>query len=170
VPELITLVLGGTRSGKSAHAERLVQAAAAPWTYVATGVAGDADMSDRIRRHQDRRGAGWATVEEPIALAEVLLDANVATQPVLVDCLTLWTSNLMHAGLDVAAACDTLEVALSARRAPVVLVASEVGLGIVPDNALARHFRDEAGRVNQRIAAVADHVHFVVAGLPMIVK
>ena len=161
-----TLVLGGARSGKSAYAEALVRALPPPWTYIATGQAFDDEMRARIGDHRARRGAGWVTAEAPVALA----DALAVHGPVLVDCLTLWLANLMLGEHDVAAATAALARALDARRAPAVLVASEVGLGIVPENALARRFRDAAGLLHQRIAARADHVVLVVAGLPMRVK
>lgn len=166
----VTLVLGGARSGKSLHAERLVMARAPEWIYVATGEAHDDEMRDRIAQHRARRGAGWVTVNAPLELATVLSRLDTAGRPALVDCLTLWTSNLMFAERDVAAACDVLLTALAAREGDTILVSNEVGLGIVPENALARRFRDEAGRVNQRVAAVADSVIFMVAGLPMTVK
>ncbi len=140
----LTLVLGGARSGKSRHAEALVTAHPPPWLYVATAQALDDEMRARIAAHRARRAAGWRTVEEPIELAAALLRAG--GQPVLVDCLTLWLSNLLLGEHDLAAAADALEAALDAGRRATVLVSNEVGLGIVPENALARRFRDEAGR------------------------
>jgi adenosylcobinamide kinase/adenosylcobinamide-phosphate guanylyltransferase len=165
----LTLVVGGARSGKSAHAERLVTAAPAPWTYVATAEALDAEMAGRIASHRARRGEGWTTVEASLELAETM-HTMPSGRPVLVDCLTVWLSNQMLAGRDADAASDGLTDVLSSRQGPWVVVSNEVGLGIVPDNALAREFRDLAGRLNQRVAAVADHVWFVVAGLPLKVK
>ncbi len=165
-PSPLTLVLGGARSGKSAHAEALITALPPPWVYVATAQAFDAEMRDRIATHRARRAAGWETVESPLDLAGPL----ATDRPVLVDCLTLWLTNLMLGGHDIAAATTALEAALESRAAQTVLVANEVGLGIVPDNALARAFRDAAGRLNQTIAARADTVLFLVAGLPMRVK
>ncbi|MDO9383482.1 MAG: bifunctional adenosylcobinamide kinase/adenosylcobinamide-phosphate guanylyltransferase [Hyphomicrobiaceae bacterium] len=164
----VTLVLGGARSGKSQYAEGLISALPSPWIYLATGEAGDGEMQERIAEHQARRGPNWVTREAPLQLAQTLRDAG--DRPVLVDCLTLWVSNLMHAEHDVASACGELGDALMQRRAETVLVSNEVGLGIVPVNALARRFRDEAGRVNQKLARIADRVVFMVAGLPMIVK
>ena len=161
------LVLGGARSGKSRHAERLVEALPPPWTYIATAQAWDDEMRVRIAEHRARRPAGWTTVDAPLDLAGAL-DAG-GDAPVLVDCLTLWLTNVMLGEHDVLAATTGLLAALD-RPATTVLVANEVGLGIVPDNALARRFRDEAGRLHQRIAAQADHVVFMVAGLPMKVK
>jgi len=165
-PSPLTLVLGGARSGKSAHAEALITALPPPWVYVATAQAFDGEMRDRIAAHRARRAAGWETVESPLDLVGPL----ATDRPVLVDCLTLWLTNLMLGGHDIAAATTALEAALESRAAPTVLVANEVGLGIVPDNALARAFRDAAGRLNQTIAARADTVLFLVAGLPMRVK
>ena len=162
----LTLVLGGARSGKSRHAEALIQALPPPWTYIATAQAWDAEMRARIDLHRARRPAGWQTVEAPLDLPAALAGPG----PALVDCLTLWLTNLMLGGHDAAAAADALDAALDARSAPAVLVGNEVGLGIVPDNALARAFRDEAGRLHQRLAARADTVLFMVAGLPMRVK
>jgi adenosylcobinamide kinase/adenosylcobinamide-phosphate guanylyltransferase len=162
----LTLVLGGARSGKSAYAEALVTALPAPWLYVATAQAFDDEMRERIAAHRARRASGWATVETPLDFSGVLETAR----PVLVDCLTLWLTNLLLGGHDIAAATLAVDAALDARRAPTVLVANEVGLGIVPDNALARTFRDAAGRLNQHFAARAKTVVFMVAGLPMRVK
>ena len=165
----LTLVLGGARSGKSAHAERLVTAQAAPWVYIATAQAYDGEMRQRIAEHRARRGKGWETVEAPSDLVGALERAP-AGRPVLVDCLTLWLTNHMLADSDVAAECARLTEVLSRPRGPWVVVSNEVGLGIVPDNALARRFRDAAGRLNQQVAVVADSVLMMVAGLPMKVK
>jgi adenosylcobinamide kinase/adenosylcobinamide-phosphate guanylyltransferase len=166
----LTLVLGGARSGKSRQAEALVVSEPPPWRYVATGQALDEEMRERIALHRERRGDGWATHEAPVDLAETVSRLGHDGAPILVDCLTLWLANLMLGGHDISAACARLEAALEAARAPVVLVANEVGLGIVPENALARRFRDEAGLLNQRLAARADRVLFMVAGLPMRAK
>jgi adenosylcobinamide kinase/adenosylcobinamide-phosphate guanylyltransferase len=125
-------------------------------------------MRSRIAEHQRRRGEGWCLVETPIALAQALDGAS--GRPVVVDCLTLWLTNVMLGGHDVAAATAALEAALRRRHAPTVLVSNEVGLGIVPENALGRAFRDEAGRLNQRIASLAGRVVFLIAGLPMTLK
>lgn len=160
-------MLGGARSGKSRHAEALITRLPPPWVYVATAQAFDDEMRARIVEHRGRRAAGWRTIEAPLALADALRDAGDV--PVLVDCLTLWLSNLMLADADLDAAEAALEAALG-RAAPTVLVSNEVGLGIVPDNALARRFRDQAGRLHQRLAARADRVVLTVAGLPLFVK
>lgn len=164
----LTLVLGGARSGKSRYAESLIARLAPPWIYVATAQPLDAEMHARIAAHRARRGRNWETVEAPLAIGAALAHAGPA--PALVDCLTLWLSNLMLQDADIPAAVAGLETALAARTTPTVLVANEVGLGIVPENALARRFRDEAGLLNQRLATRADRVVFMVAGLPVDVK
>ena len=163
------LVLGGARSGKSRHAEALVTALPPPWFYIATGEPRDNEMAARIAEHRARRGTQWQTVEAPRDLAGVLA-ATPAGAAVLVDCLTLWLSNVMLAGADVDGEIARLERTLAGRGGHTVLVANEVGLGIVPDNALARRFRDAAGRLNQRLAAAADRVVLLVAGVPVKVK
>ena len=170
----LTLVLGGARSGKSAYAESLVEGHLARHPravalYLATAEAGDAEMAERIRQHRARRGTRWRTVEAPLEVAAVLASGGPAA-PALLDCLTLWLANQMAAGHDPAGETERLLAAARAHPAPVVLVANEVGLGIVPKNALARAFRDEAGRLNQRAAAAADRVVFVAAGLPLVMK
>jgi len=165
----LTLVLGGARSGKSRYAENLIAALQPPWTFVATAEAGDAEMTERIAVHRSGRGKNWQTVEAPHDLSAALV-AVAADTPVLVDCLTLWLSNRLLAGADFEAEIARLEAALASRRAPVVLVSNEVGSGIVPDNELARRFRDLQGRLNQRLAARADRVVLMVAGLPVVVK
>ena len=165
----LTLVLGGARSGKSRYAEALVTALPQPWLYVATGEPRDNEMAARIAEHRARRGAQWQTIEAPRDLAAALALAP-AGAAVLIDCLTLWLSNVMLAGADVEAETARFERALTGRTSPVVLVANEVGLGIVPENALARRFRDAAGRLNQRLASVADRVVLLVAGIPVKVK
>ena len=166
----VTLVLGGARSGKSRFAESLIAAAPGPWVYLATGEAGDAEMAARIRHHRERRGEGWITIEETLNLPGTLSRAASEGRAILVDCLTLWVSNLMAAGRDVTAETQGLVAALPQISSPIVFVANEVGLGIVPDNALARAFRDEAGRVNQAVAAAATRVYFIAAGLPLVMK
>jgi len=165
----LTLVLGGARSGKSRHAESLVAALPPPWLYVATGEPRDDEMATRIAAHRARRGADWRTIEAPRDIAGVLAGVP-AGGAILVDCLTLWLSNLMLAGADVEVESDRLDDALARAAGPVVLVSNEVGSSIVPDNALARRFRDAQGRLNQRIAARADRVVLMVAGLPLVLK
>jgi adenosylcobinamide kinase/adenosylcobinamide-phosphate guanylyltransferase len=163
----ITLVLGGARSGKSAYAERLIGARG---LYLATAETGDAEMAERIREHRERRGAGWKTVEEPVDVAGAIERNASADLPVLVDCLTLWLSNLMAAQRNIDHEADRLVNCLHSLPSPVVLVSNEVGLGIVPATPLGRAFRDHAGRLNQRVAAAADRVIFVAAGLPLTLK
>jgi len=165
----LTLVLGGARSGKSAYAEQLLADAPHP-IYLATAQAEDSEMIDRIRRHQTRRGDRWLTVEEPFDLLGALSLQSHPERPVLVDCLTLWLSNLLLGNAPVEREIDRLVQALPHLTGPVVFVANEVGLGIVPDNALARAFRDHAGRLNQMLAARCQRVVFVAAGLPLSLK
>ncbi|MGU3536921.1 bifunctional adenosylcobinamide kinase/adenosylcobinamide-phosphate guanylyltransferase [Methylobacterium sp. A54F] len=166
-PPRLTLVLGGARSGKSAYAEALIERAPAPWLYLATAEIWDDEMAERVRLHRERRRAGWETRDVPRDLAGALA---AAPGPVLVDCLTLWLTNVMLAEGDVPAETEALCAACRVARGPVVLVSNEVGLGIVPENALARRFRDAAGRLHQRLAAEADRVVLTVAGLPLTVK
>jgi len=165
----LTLVLGGARSGKSRYAEGLITALPGPWTYIATAEALDAEMAERIAAHRARRTVGWTTVEAANDLPEAIAAAKPAV-PVLVDCLTLWLSNRLLADADLDPEIARLELALQRRSAETVLVSNEVGFGIVPDNALGRRFRDLQGRANQRLAARADRVVLVVAGLPLTVK
>lgn len=167
-----TLVLGGARSGKSAYAEQVIEGARVTLgvkpLYIATAEARDTEMAERIRMHRARRGDRWDTVEEPIYLSGALV-AN-AGKPILVDCLTLWLTNLLLAGHNIAHEREQLAATIACMAGPVVLIANEVGLGIVPDNALARVFRDEAGLLNQAIAQVCGRVVFMAAGLPMVMK
>ncbi|GBR17904.1 MULTISPECIES: bifunctional adenosylcobinamide kinase/adenosylcobinamide-phosphate guanylyltransferase [Asaia] len=160
------LVLGGARSGKSRHAEALVTAQAGPWRYVATGRAWDDEMRARIALHRAQRGAGWETIEAPLDLVSALH----GSQPVLIDCLTLWLTNLILDEHDIEAATESLLDTLRQRAALTVLVGNEVGLGIVPENALARRFRDEAGLLHQKLAREARRVLFVAAGCVLEMK
>jgi adenosylcobinamide kinase/adenosylcobinamide-phosphate guanylyltransferase len=165
----LTLVLGGARSGKSRYAESLITALPAPWIYIATAQACDAEMAERIATHRQRRTTGWRTVEAPHEIASAIAQSPSAL-PLLLDCLTLWVSNRLLADADVESELAGVEEALGARAGPAVLVSNEVGSGIVPENALARHFRDLQGRINQRVAARAGCVVLLVAGLPLVVK
>jgi adenosylcobinamide kinase/adenosylcobinamide-phosphate guanylyltransferase len=171
----ITLVLGGARSGKSRHAEQTIESALGNEhydgaTYLATAEALDDEMKARIAEHRERRGPVWHTVEEPLDLVGALTDNADLARPILVDCLTLWLGNLTGAGRDIDAEMAALAARLQDIAAPVVLVSNEVGLGIVPDNKLARDFRDRDGRLNQAVADIADRVVFVAAGLPLTLK
>lgn len=168
--EGVTLVLGGARSGKSAFAEKLVAESGLKPVYVATAQIFDEEMRDRIAHHRARRGPDWLLVEEHDDLERVLTREASRGRAVLVDCLTLWVTNLMLAEADIGARSFALLDVLAALESPVVLVSNEVGLGIVPDNKMARDFRDHAGRLNQEVAAHADHVVFMAAGLPMKLK
>lgn len=170
---LFTLVLGGARSGKSAFAQAAAEARAAQTggrlVMVATAQAFDSEMAERIARHRDDRGSAWTTVEAPLDLADAL-DGLGADDVVVVDCLTLWLSNLMLDDRDVGAAAAQLVASVGRFEGALWLVSNEVGLGIVPDNALARRFRDEAGRLHQALAQAADAVTLVMAGLTLRLK
>lgn len=164
------LVLGGARSGKSRYAEQRARATGLARVYVATAEARDAEMAARIARHQRDRGPDWRTVEAPLDLAGCIRREAAAGRVLLVDCLTLWLSNLLLAGRDADAATAELLAAAKAAPGQLIFVSNEVGWGIVPDNALARRFRDAAGRLNQQVAASADEVQLVVAGLPLALR
>ncbi|CAN5572953.1 bifunctional adenosylcobinamide kinase/adenosylcobinamide-phosphate guanylyltransferase [soil metagenome] len=171
----VSLVLGGARSGKSTHAEKLATGSlhgGAPQAavYIATAQPGDVEMATRIMAHRARRGANWITLEEPVKLDEALASAAVQGRPVLVDCLTLWLSNVMLGGGDVDESTDDLVRTLDELSVPVVFVSNEVGLGIVPDTPLGRAFRDAQGRLNMRMAGRADRVVLMTAGLPLTLK
>jgi adenosylcobinamide kinase / adenosylcobinamide-phosphate guanylyltransferase len=170
VPLGAVLVLGGARSGKSAFAERLVLEAGLSRHYIATGRAWDDEMRERIEKHRADRGDGWQTHEEPLALVERLEALNDPNNVILVDCLTLWVTNLMMEEREMAGEFARLADFTSMTRATLVLVSNEVGLGIVPENRMAREFRDHAGRLHQSIAARARQVYFVAAGLPLKMK
>jgi adenosylcobinamide kinase / adenosylcobinamide-phosphate guanylyltransferase len=164
------LVLGGARSGKSQFAESIVAASGLERHYVATGRAWDEEMHGRIARHRADRGDLWMTHEEPLDLVGTLEAIDRKDRAVLVDCLTLWVTNLMMAERDMAAEFAGLAAFLQGAGARIVLVANEVGLGIVPENRMAREFRDHAGQLHQLIAALAAEVYFVAAGLPLKMK
>jgi adenosylcobinamide kinase / adenosylcobinamide-phosphate guanylyltransferase len=171
---MITFVTGGCRSGKSRHAQELAEATApADRVYIATCVPYDDEMRDRVRRHRADRDRSWRTVEAPIDLPGAIVEQRREAAVVLADCLTLWTTNLL---LDPAEAdrtefhLETLTGALAGDGCPVILVSNEVGCGIVPENALARRFRDLVGFVNQRVATTADRVVWCVSGIPVTVK
>jgi adenosylcobinamide kinase/adenosylcobinamide-phosphate guanylyltransferase len=148
----------------------MVENAASGGTYCATAEAGDREMAERIAAHRARRGAFWRTVEEPLALAPVIAREATGERPLLVDCLTLWLSNLLLAAKPIDEEADMLCGALRLAAGPVVLVANEVGMGLVPETPLGRQFRDAAGRLNQQVAALADRVVFIAAGLPLVLK
>ena len=165
----LTLVIGGARSGKSAFAEHLITTANRPRRYIATAEAWDDEMRERIARHRTDRGPAWTTVEAPLDLSSALEGAQFS-EAVLIDCATLWLTNHLLADHDLDVETATLIAALKTCTAPVVLVTNETGWGIVPDNALARRFRDAQGRLNQRLAAEAGLVVTVIAGLPLALK
>jgi adenosylcobinamide kinase/adenosylcobinamide-phosphate guanylyltransferase len=164
------LVLGGARSGKSAYAERLVAESGLERVYVATAEPGDPEMAERIAQHRSRRSRDWRTIEAPTQLEDVLKAEAREGRAVLVDCLTLWLSNLMLAGLDVEARSERFLLLMSRLPGLLVFVSNEVGLGVVPDNPLGRRFRDAQGRLNQAVARAADRVVFMAAGLPLVLK
>lgn len=166
---MILLVTGGARSGKSRHAEDRVRALGGQPVYIATATAGDDEMRARIEAHRAQRGDGWHEVEAPTDLCAALL-ATDGIGPRLVDCLTLWLSNLMLAGRDWRIEGEALARALAVQTSPVVLVSNEVGMGLVPETPLGRAFRDAQGILNQMVATVATEVEFTVAGLPLRVK
>lgn len=167
----LTLVLGGARSGKSSHAEALARETNLSRLYLATAQPFDDEMRDRIRQHRaDRDGDGWQTIEEPLDLPGAIDRASGPDAVMLVDCLTLWLSNLMLAGRAIDGETASLLAVLAKAAGPVILVSNEVGLGIVPETPLGRAFRDAQGRLNQRVAALADRVIFMAAGLPLILK
>jgi adenosylcobinamide kinase/adenosylcobinamide-phosphate guanylyltransferase len=164
------LVLGGARSGKSRFAQTRAENWSGDLVYIATAQALDAEMSQRIARHRDDRGPRWRTVEAPVDLAIAIATESRANRVLLIDCLTLWASNLLFAERDHHDAIQTLRTEIIQAAGPLIFVSNEVGLGIVPDNAVARRFRDMAGDINQAVAAAVDHVVFVAAGLPLTLK
>lgn len=166
----ITLILGGTRSGKSSFAQQLAENSGNALVYVATAEAFDNEMTDRIARHQQDRGPDWQTIEESRDITTVIAARSTSKTTLLVDCLTIWLSNLMLADADISAALEKLEDALTNAQGPVILVSNEVGSGIVPESPLGRQFRDEAGWMNQRVARAASDVALITAGLPLWLK
>lgn len=162
-----TLILGGARSGKSTFAERIAREHGGILHYIATGRAYDDEMRTRIATHRDERGSSWTTHEEPLELADAIANVDNSNNTILIDCLTLWVNNLMMEERDIPAAFSELVERVSKARARLFFVSNEVGMGIVPDNAMAREFRDHAGRLHQHIAAVAGEVYLVAAGLPL---
>lgn len=166
----VTLVLGGARSGKSRYAERLVASSGLTPVYLATAAALDGEMGERIAHHRERRGEGWITIEEQFALAEAIAREARPDRILLVDCLTLWLSNLTFAARDIPEEQTRLVAQLADCPGPVILVSNEIGMGLVPETALGRRFRDAQGRLNQGVAEVATRVVFVAAGLPLVLK
>lgn len=166
----LTLIVGGSRSGKSKRAEQML-AGRGKLLYVATAQAWDAEMAARVAVHQARRGSDWTTIEEPLDLPG-LIDRGFGGHPTLIDCLTLWLTNVMLAddGRDAPTECERLAQALSRADGPIVCVTNEVGMSIVPETPLGRRFRDLAGHLNQRVAEVSDRVELVCAGLPLVLK
>ena len=170
---MITFITGGARSGKSAFAEARALQAGGKRAYLATAQALDPEMQDRIERHRKRRGDAWDTFEEPLAVAELVRRLSGRYDVLLLDCLTLWLSNVMartSEDKDISARIEDLAAALQTYSGTVLVVSNEVGLGIVPDNPLARRFRDLAGSLNQAIAAIADEAYLLASGIPMKLK
>lgn len=166
-------VTGGARSGKSRLAEELAQGYGAPLGYIATGMAGDAEMAQRIARHRARRGPAWRTIEEPSDLAGAIKANEGSCTALLVDCVTLWLTNLLLSHGDAGRALEEVEALiriLPSLKAPLILVSNEVGMGIVPENGLARAFRDLAGEANEMLAKAADEVYVMFSGLPLKLK
>jgi adenosylcobinamide kinase/adenosylcobinamide-phosphate guanylyltransferase len=163
-------VTGGARSGKSSHALTEAEKSGLSPVFIATAQAGDPEMAARIDRHRDERGPQWTTIECPVALADLIAEQADPSRILLIDCLTLWTSNLMFGGHDIAAETDRLAAAIEQAKGPLILVTNEIGLGIVPDNALSREFRDAAGRVNQAVAAACSEAVMIVSGLLLRLK
>ena len=174
----VIFITGGARSGKSIFAEKRAREFGAPLCYLATAQTLDAEMDERVRRHRQRRGGEWSAIEEPVYLPQALARCDGQSQAILVDCLTLWLSNLLFKYEDAGEQVEEriyedlqrLKSTLQGMVTPVILVSNEVGMGIVPDNALARLFRDIAGTANQTIAATADEVHIVISGIPLRLK
>ena len=169
----VTFILGGARSGKTRHGLALAEAQRASGRqtiYIATAQAHDDEMQDRIDKHKQERDGEWTTVDAPLDLAGAIADNSATDTCLLIDCLTLWATNLLLGDHDIDAESDRLIAALKNAQGPVILVSNEVGLGIVPENKLARQFRDIAGRLNQDVAATANRVVFVAAGLPLVLK
>lgn len=169
----IIMVTGGARSGKSRFAEELAMSQGEPLLYVATAACGDREMHERIARHQERRGGAWQTIEEPMDLAGVLMGHDGWFKATLVDCVTLWLTNLLLEKEDKDAVLDEVRRTasiLANLKSPVILVTNEVGMGIVPDNQLARIFRDIAGEANEILAKAADEVYVTFSGLPLKLK
>jgi adenosylcobinamide kinase/adenosylcobinamide-phosphate guanylyltransferase len=169
----IYFITGGARSGKSAFAEKLASELAGKRAYLATAQALDPEMAARIEKHRKDRGLAWDTYEEPLAVAELLKKLSGRYDVVLLDCLTLWLSNVIaHTNGDdvVSFRSEELVSAIKDFSGGCIIVSNEVGLGIVPDNPLARKFRDFAGILNQRVAQTADEVYFTAAGIPIKIK
>ena len=166
----LTLILGGARSGKSAYGEKLVLNSQLQPVYIATAQAHDDEMCARIADHKIRRGTAWTTIEEPLALCEALTSHATSANAILVDCLTLWVSNLMMAGKDIEKETTKLINLMPELAGPVVFVSNEVGMGLVPETSVGRTFRDHQGWLNQRVALVADSVQFIAAGYPLSLK
>ncbi len=167
---MIRLILGGARSGKSRQAEQLALASGRDVFYIATAQAHDDEMRTRIERHRDQRPVHWQTIEEPLQLAATILAQQAPDRCLLIDCLTLWVTNQLLEGANMQAEREALCAALANARGDIILVSNETGMGVVPMGELSRRFSDEAGWLNQSMAARADQVVLMVAGIPMVIK
>jgi adenosylcobinamide kinase/adenosylcobinamide-phosphate guanylyltransferase len=169
----VILITGGARSGKSRMAEEMAERYGSPLAYIATGQPGDAEMRERIARHRARRGPAWQTIEEPVSVTDVIRSHDGPFRAVLVDCITLWLANLLFRHDDrekVLTEVTRLAAVFPALKTPIILVSNEVGMGIVPENELARTFRDLAGETNEILARAADEVYVTFSGLPLKLK
>ncbi|MBI4687312.1 MAG: bifunctional adenosylcobinamide kinase/adenosylcobinamide-phosphate guanylyltransferase [Nitrospirae bacterium] len=168
--EKITFIIGGARSGKSSFAMKEASKLKGRKAYIATAQAHDEEMKERIEKHKQQRDEGWDTYEEPLNIVSLINNIQHKYNVILIDCLTLWLSNLMHKGVDVSKEIESLISSLVTRHSSLFIVSNEVGMGIVPENKLAREFRDLAGFLNQRMAEIADEVYLVAAGIPVRIK
>jgi adenosylcobinamide kinase/adenosylcobinamide-phosphate guanylyltransferase len=166
----VIFVIGGARSGKSSFALNRASGVSGKKAYIATAQALDAEMDDRIKKHKQERGNEWDTIEEPFRLAETIKEISGNYETVIIDCLTLWLSNLMLGDKDVEEEMRSFISSLATVTCSLFTVSNEVGMGIVPDNALSRRFRDLAGHLNQKVARIADEVYLVTAGIPLRIK
>lgn len=164
------LVLGGARSGKSSYAQMQAELLRPQRVFIATAEAHDEEMRARIERHVAERDASWQTVESPLTLGDAIANSAASDRVVLVDCLTLWLSNLMHSDAEVESEVQKLAEQIAAVASPLIVVSNEVGMGLVPNTELGRRFRDEQGRLNRKVAAACGRVEFVAAGLPLRLK
>jgi adenosylcobinamide kinase/adenosylcobinamide-phosphate guanylyltransferase len=167
---MVRLILGGAKSGKSAYALRLAEAIEGRRAFIATAQPTDDEMADKIKLHKAERADRWDTFEEPLNIAPLIRELATSYSVILIDCLTLWTSNLLLAGHDFAKEQEALLSSLTGVEASVFVVSNEVGLGIVPENRLARQFRNYAGDLNRAVAEVANDVYFITAGIPIKIK
>lgn len=163
-------ITGGARSGKSSFALKEASGISGEKAYIATAEALDEEMRERIEQHKNQRGKDWDTYEEPLRISDVIKKIESRYDVIVVDCLTMWISNIMNAGLSIEIEIENFISSLATHNSSVYIVSNEVGMGIVPENEIARRFRDVAGTLNQKVAKVADEVYFVIAGIPLRIK